>query len=557
MNRESSSLRVTVILALVAVFGALAVRPASAQHDHGNGRAAAGSNVPMFRGVSIHHKITTTSAEAQRLFDQGLGLCFAFNHEEAIRSFEAAARADSSSPMPWWGVALALGPNINMPMSPEAEERAFGVLGKAQARLSRASRAERDYVGALANRYSAPAGENRAARDSAYADAMRALVTKYPADVDAAVLCAEALMDLRPWDLWTTAGDPKPGALEIVSRLEAALKRAPNHIGALHLYIHAMEASQTPGKAEAAADRLRKLSPEAGHLIHMPTHIYLRVGRYDDGVTENQRAIDTDRAYIDRWKIEGIYPMMYANHNIHMRWSALCSIGRSTEALAMSRLLREQAPYAVARQMQPMELFTGATFLTLPRFGRWNEILEEDGPPADLRLTNGAWRFARSLAYAATGRAAEAAVERDSLASIARSVEGTYWGIASGPSVMNFALTFLDGELAARAGRTDDAIVILNRAAGMQDSLQYDEPPQWNMTARQSLGAVLMSAGMPAKAEVIYREDLKRFAENGWSLRGLADALRAQGKKADADAAEARFKKAWAGADVTLTSSRF
>jgi tetratricopeptide (TPR) repeat protein len=248
---------------------------------------------------------------------------------------------------------------------------------------------------------------------------------------------------------------------------------------------------------------------------------------------------------------------MYANHNIHMRWSALCSIGRSAEAIAMSKLLRERAPFAAAQQMQPMELFTGATFLTLPRFGRWREILEEPQPPVDLRLTNGAWRFARALAYAATGRATEAAVERDSLASIARSADGTYWGIAPGASVMNFALTYLDGELAARAGRTDDAIGLLNHAAGMQDSLQYDEPPQWNMTARQSLGAVLMAAGMPAKAEAIYREDLKRYAGNGWSLRGLADALRAQGKNSEADEAETRFKKAWAGADVTLTSSRF
>ncbi|HET9951614.1 MAG TPA: hypothetical protein VFS09_07465 [Candidatus Eisenbacteria bacterium] len=557
MNRESIALRVAALLTLAAVLGPLAAPPASAQHGHGNGRAASGAGVPIFRGVSIHHKISTSSAEAQRLFDQGFGLCFAFNHDEAIRSFEAAARADSASPMPFWGVALALGPNINMPMSPEAEQRALDALAKAEARLARASRAERDYVAALAKRYAAPAGENRAARDSAYADAMRALVKKYPSDVDAAVLCAEALMDLRPWDLWTPGGDPKPGTREIVSRLEAAMKRAPDHIGALHLYIHTMEASQTPGKAEAAADRLKKISPEAGHLIHMPTHIYLRVGRYDEGVKENQRAIETDRAYIDRWKVEGIYPMMYANHNIHMRWSALCAIGRSSEALAMTRLLREKAPFAVAQQMQPMELFTGSTFLTLPRFGRWNEILEEAAPPADLRLTNGAWRFARSLAYAATGRAAEAAVERDSLAAIARSVEGAYWGIAPGPSVMNFALTYLDGELAARAGRTDEAVAILYRAAGMQDSLQYDEPPQWNMTARQSLGAVLMSAGMPAKAEGIYRQDLTRFPENGWSLRGLADALRAQGKNAEADAVEARFKKAWTGADVAITSSRF
>ena len=251
---------------LVLVASPVSVPTAAAQHQHGNDndRAAATRNVPIFRGVAIPHKITTHSAPAQRFFDQGLGLCFAFNHDEAVRSFEAAGHADSTAAMPWWGVALALGPNINMPMSPEAEQRALDALAKAVARLAKATRAERDYVDALSRRYAAPVGENRAGRDSAYADAMRALVKKYPADVDAAVLCAEALMDLRPWDLWTPGGEPKPGATEIVSRLEAAMKRAPNHIGALHLYIHALEASPSPQRAEAAADRLRKLSPEAG-----------------------------------------------------------------------------------------------------------------------------------------------------------------------------------------------------------------------------------------------------------------------------------------------------
>lgn len=531
--------------------------PAVAQHQHGDGRAAATSDIPIFRRVAVHHRITTRSATTQRLFDQGLGLSFAFNHDEAIRSFESAARGDSTSPMPWWGVALALGPNINMPMSPEAEQRALDAVAKARVRAKGASRAERDYIDAVATRYAAPVGERRAARDSAYADAMRALVKKYPADVNAAVLCAEALMDLRPWDLWTPGGDPKPGAEEIVSRLEAAMKRAPDHIGALHLYIHALEASPFPQRAERAADRLRKISPEAGHLIHMPTHIYLRVGRYEEGAAENQRAIDVDSAYIGRWKVEGIYPMMYANHNIHMRWSALCSMGRSADALAMARLLREKAPFRMVREMQPMELFTGSPFLTLPRFGRWAEILEEPAPPSDLRLTNGAWRFARGLAHAATGHPLEAAAERDSLAAIAASAQGLTWGLASGPTLMTFALTFLDGELAARAGRSEEAISLLRRAVAMQDSLQYDEPPPWNMMARQSLGAVLLGVDRAAEAEAVYREDLKRFPENGWSLCGLAIALRAQGKSAEADAADARFRKTWAGSDVNLTSSRF
>ena len=401
------------VLAAFATFAAMlapAALPdpaAAAQPGVDRGGPPRPTGVPMFRGVAVHQKIATKSTSAQRLFDQGLGLCFAFNHDEAIRSFQAAAEIDSAAAMPWWGIALALGPNINNPMSPEAETRALAALAKAQERLAGASKSERDYVAALATRYGSPAGEQRAARDSAYANAMRGLMRAYPNDANAAVLCAEALMDLRPWDLWTMAGEPKPGTMEIVQRLEAALKKTPNHIGALHLYIHTMEASSTPGRAEAAADRLKRISPEAGHLMHMPTHIYLRLGRYADGSRENRRAIDVDREYIARWGVEGVYTMMYANHNIHMRLAALCFEGRSADAIAESRRLRESATDAMVREMQPMELFTGASYLALPRFGRWDDILAQPPPAPDLRLTNAAWRFARGVALAAQGKDAE------------------------------------------------------------------------------------------------------------------------------------------------------
>jgi tetratricopeptide (TPR) repeat protein len=444
-----------------------------------------------------------------------------------------------------------------MPMSPEAEERALAALGKAVDRRAGASRMERDYIDALSRRYGTPVGENRAARDSAYAESMRALVKKYPRDTNTAVLCAEALMNLHPWDLWDVGGEPKPWTPEIVARLEATLKASPNHIGAIHLYIHTVEASNDPGRAEAPADRLRKLNPEAGHLMHMPTHIYLRLGRYAEGAHENQRAIEVDRAYIDRWKVEGVYPMMYANHNIHMRLSALCSLGRSAEAIETGRLLAAAVPAPMLREMQPLELFSGAAYLALPRFGRWTEILALPAPPSDLKLTNAAWRFSRGLALAATGRDEEAGVERDSLAAIAAASEGLYFGLAGGPSITNFALTFLDGERAARAGRTEEGIALLARAAALQDSIPYDEPPQWTMSARQSLGAVLLHEGRAADAEAVYRKDLERLPNTGWSLRGLTDALRAQGKTEEAAEAEARFKKAWAGADVAITSSRF
>lgn len=551
------ALAAAVALLTIGASSALPGGAAAAQPGAVGGGPPRLTGVPMFRNVAVHHKISTKSTTAQRLFDQGLGLCFAFNHDEAIRSFQAAAEIDTAAAMPWWGIALALGPNINMPMSPEAETRALAALAKAQERLAGTSKPERDYVAALAARYRTPAGEARAARDSAYADAMRSLARTYPRDADAAVLCAEALLDLRPWDQWTRSGDPKPGTAEVVQRLEAALKKAPNHIGALHLYIHTMEASATPRRAEAAADRLSRIAPEAGHLIHMPTHIHLRVGRYADASRENLKAIDVDREYIARWGVEGVYPMMYANHNIHMRLAALCFEGRSAEAIAESRRLRESARDEMVREMQPMELFSGGSYLALPRFGRWDDILAATPPPPDFRLTNATWRFARGVALAAKGNDAGAGVERDSLAAIAAASEGLWFGLAPGPVIANFALAFLDGERAARAGRVDEAVRLLGHAAALQDSIPYDEPPQWTMTARQSLGAVLLQAGRAAEAEAVYREDLKRFPETGWSLRGLTDALRAQGKAKDADAAEARFQKAWAAADVPLTTSRF
>ena len=542
---------------IVVLAVGLAAAPAAGRHDGAHGGPPGEPGIPMFRNIAIHHEIATASSTTQRLFDQGLGLCWAFNHDEAVRSFLAAAAADTTAAMPWWGVALALGPNINMPMSPEAEERALAAIAKARLRVGGASPMERDYVEALARRYAAPAGEDRGARDLAYAEAMRDLAMKYPRDMNTAVLCAEALMNLHPWDLWTPGGEPRDWTPEIVDRLEAALKLAPDHIGAIHLYIHTVEASNDPGRAEAAADRLRKIDPEAGHLMHMPTHIYLRVGRYAEGARENARAIEVDREYIDRWKVEGVYPMMYANHNIHMRLAALCFQGRSADAIETARQLAAAAPAEMVREMQPLELFSGAAYLALPRFGRWEEILAQPPPPSVLRLTNAVWRFGRGLALAATGRDQEAGIERDSLASIAASCEGTYFGIASGPSLTTFALALLDGERAARAGRIEEAIERLSRAASLQDSLQYDEPPQWTMTARQALGAVLLGAGRAAEAEAVYREDLKRFPETGWSLRGLADALRAQTKRTEAEAVEARFKKAWSEADVMITSSRF
>lgn len=543
------------VLAICALAILLAAGAAAAQHDHS--ASPPSGQVPVFTGLgAVHHAVGTPSPRTQKLFDQGLRLCYAFNHDEAIRSFREAARIDSGCAMCWWGVALAYGPNINMPMSPEAEKSALEALEHAQALAPRAPAADRAYISALAVRYGTPAGENRASRDSAYADAMRNLRKQYPSDPDAGTLSAEALMDLRPWDLYTPDGDPKPGAEEIVATLESVLRRAPRHTGALHLYIHALEASAHPERAEAAADRLAKLTPEAGHLIHMPSHIYLRVGRYEDASAINARAIQVDRDYIHRYNVQSIYRMMYYPHNIHMRWSALCSQGRSAAASATARELTQAVTWDMVRQMPPMEFFRAVEYTTPARFGNWDEILALPPPPADMRVTTGIWHYARGLALAANQKGNEAVAERDSISAIAAQLPAeAFFGLNPARPVLEFAGTLLDGEIAGRGGRTDDAVRLLSQAAAMQDSLRYDEPPPWYGTARQALGAVLLGAGRAKEAADVYREDLKRYPENGWSLYGLAETLKATGE-ANAPTLD-RFKRAWEKADIELSTSRY
>ena len=559
MFRSRRSMFILIVGIVVAILAGLSC-PNRSVAQHGNhGAPPAAGEVPVFTGLGdVRHPISTRSAEAQRFFDQGLRLAYAFNHDEALRSFEKAASLDSTCAMCWWGVGLVQGPNINMPMSVGAEVNGAAAVERARVLAAQATDAERAYIDALSKRYALPAGENRAERDSAYADAMRALMKAYPGDNDAAVLCAESLMDLRPWNLWTVGGDEQPGTSEIVSILEGVMKRAPRHTGALHLYIHTLEASPHPERAEGAADQLAKLTPEAGHLIHMPTHIYLRVGRYDDAERLNARAVKVDRDYIGKWKIETLYRYMYYPHNIHMRWSALCSQGRGKEAMAAAAELAEAVPFDAVRQMQPMEFFRAPTFLTLARFGRWDAALREPAPPAEFRVTSAVWHYTRGLGQAATGDSVAADASCDSLTAIAAALpEGTYFGLNPAAPLLRFAATHLGGEIAARSGKTDDAIALLTRAAEMQDSLQYDEPPPWPLQARQALGDVLLVAGRAADAARVYEEDLKRFPENGWSLFGLARAARAQKNAKETKIADARFKKAWAKSDTALRGSRF
>jgi tetratricopeptide (TPR) repeat protein len=387
---------------------------------------------------------------------------------------------------------------------------------------------------------------------------MRGLMQAYPNDVDAAVLCAESLMDLRPWDLWTIDGQAQPGTDEIVAILEKALKSNPDHIGAIHLYTHAVEASPNPGRASVYSDKLAKLAPAAGHLVHMPTHIHLRTGRYEDAVEYNALAIQADRQYIGEEKAVNTYTLMYYPHNIHMRWSALCMQGRRRDALEATRQLEVAIPDSVVQAMPMAEFFRVSKSLTQVRFGLWDEILREPAPPAGMVLRGAAWHYARGMAFAAKGKTKDAEAERDSVSAIAGGLsDEVYFSLNQAGPVFKFAAMLLSGEIMARDGRTEEAVVYLTRAAGMQDSLRYDEPKPWNATARQSLGAVLLTAGRAKEAEEVYRKDLAQYPENGWSLYGLTQALRVQKMKKEASAAEKKFKAAWIHSDVTLSASRY
>lgn len=508
--------------------------------------------VPLYTDLGAHHHPITATPEAQSYFDQGLRLMYAFNHDEAIASFKEGARLDPDCAMCWWGVALALGPNINLPMDPKLDPLAWDAVHKAAALAPKVRPEERDYIAAVSQRY-ANQPEQRASLDSAYADAMRALKTKYPEDLDAATLYAEALMDLQPWNYWTVGGQPKGAIEEIVGTLEAVLAKDPNNPGACHYYIHAIEASPAPERGLPCADRLAQLMPGAGHIVHMPGHIYLRVGRYDLAAEHSKHGADEDVGFIGRRHPAGLYPLIYTTHNYHFLWAALQMQGRSTEAIEAARELARRAPPEAVRHLPPMEYYSPTPYLALVRFDRWNEVLEEPAPPDDLKFTTGFYHYARGLAFSSTGKPIEAKAEREKLAAIETAMPADQMANLNSMKVLlGIALKHLDAELALRQGHPQAAVKVLREAVAMEDGLTYDEPPPWYHPIRQVLGNVLLSAGRAKEAEAVFREDLKRFRENGWSLHGLALALAKQGKAKEAQAVTSRFKDAWAEADYPL-----
>jgi len=508
--------------------------------------------VPLYADLGSYHRcIPTGVPDAQRYFDQGLRLVFGFNHAEAIRAFTEAARLDPTCAMCFWGIAYAHGPHVNAGMDSASGVAAYAAAQKAQSLARRASPVERAYIGAVAKRYARVPPPNRGALDSAYATAMCEVSGRYADDLDAATLCAEAMMDLRPWNYWKQpSGEPYPGTLEIVAKLEGVVQRNPEHPGACHFYIHAVEAVQ-PGKAVACAERLARLMPGVGHMVHMPAHIYIRVGRYNEAVESNEHAVHTDEVYIEGQRPQGVYPLAYYPHNLHFLSFAATMAGRSAEAIDAARSLEAKANLDAARVVPMIQSFVPFLDLTLVTFGRWDDLLAHPLPPSDLKYASTMAHYARGVAFAATGKPADAGRELDAVKQAAA---------AAGPAdkpVLDIAMHALMAEIAQRGGRLDEAAAHFKAAMAIEDAMLYFEPPTWYYPIRHSLGAVLLQAGHPAEAEVAYREDLKRFPENGWALFGLMQALRAQGKGADAAAVDTRFRQAWKDADVTLTASRF
>ena len=506
---------------------------------------------------SHHHPITTTSEQAQHYFDQGLRLVYAFNHEEAIRSFEAAAHLDPQAAMPYWGIALALGPNINRAMEKKDERRAIEMVQKARRLADRATPVEQAYIEAMVARYVNRKGLKRKGLDEAYAKAMRSVTQRFPEDTDAATLFAEALMNLRPWDFWKADGQPQPGTDEIVSTLEAVLARHPDHPGACHYYLHAVEASLQPERALPCSERLPGLMPGAGHLVHMPAHIYMRLGMYHEAVERNQQAAHVDEQYLTDQHPTGEYADGYYAHNLHFLWSSLAMEGRNVEAMKAARDLTATITPEEASKDRSKELYLPTPIFSMIRFGRWEELLREPPPRKGLRLMEGMWRLGRGLAHVRTGRLPGAEGERVVLSGLTKQIRlDRSTEEKTEKALLKIAEKVLSGEIAARRRQYEDAIRLFEEAIRIEEALPYSEPPLWPLSVRHHLGAVLLLAERPAEAETVYQADLLRHPDNGWALTGLIQSLRAQQKEDLAVEAEDRFKKAWTYADFIPADSR-
>ena len=519
---------------------------------------------PLFENMGSHElPISTHSELAQRFFNQGMVLLYGFNLEEAARSFEQAYVLDSTCAMAYWGHAYILGPNYNGAMEEDVVEQAYQLSQKAHkiAQQGNVEPWEAAMIEALTARYPQPAGVDRAAADAAYADAMREVQQQFPEEVEIKVLLAEAIMDLHPWDLWKKNGDPQPWTPEILTHLRAALEKNPNHPQANHMYIHATEASQQPNLAETHAQRLETLVPNSGHLVHMPSHTYIRTGDYHSGTIVNQKAVVVDSLYIAACNAQGVYPLAYYPHNIHFLAACAALEGRGELAIEAARLIAANTDKELMREpaMATLQHFYSIPMYVMVKFAQWEQILDVPLPDEDLPYLQGIWNYARGRAYVGQNElpaAKECLAQLQEIARDSALAEVTIWDINSVDHLIAIAAHVLSAEILTAERNFEEAISHLNQAIQIEDNLNYNEPPDWFFSVRHLLGNVLISAGKYQQAEQVYQEDLANFPENGWALSGLYLSLMEQEKESEAMAVKERLDKAWQYADTQLDASR-
>lgn len=530
-----------------------------AASNHSGSWAASPSGMPkpislLPKMGDLHHPVSTTNQTAQRFFDQGLTFVFGFNHDAAIRSFNRALEYDSNLAMAHWGIGLALGPNINLPVSAEAEKAAYDATQRAVALGANATQPEKDYIQALATRYSIAPNADLKALDKNYSEAMKRLVEKYPDDLDAATLYAESLMDLKPWQYWSDDGTPAEGTLHIVETLESVLRRYPQHPGANHYYIHAVEASSHPERALPSAARLETFAPAAGHLVHMPAHVYLRVGDYAAAAHRNEVASEADLDYVQACGITGMYPAMYTSHNMHFAAVAHLLQGRYAAARRYSeRLLNHVKP--VAEQAPDFEAFLPTLEQILVGFGKWEEILALSQPAEKFKLHRGVWHYARGMAFASLNKLELAEKEAEAVAAIRKElgVDAAFGPFNKATDVFLIAGNQLQARIALARKDTDKAAELLKEVLPVEDRLRYMEPPDWYLYTREALGGVLLTAGKYSEAEAVFRKDLDKNRRKGRSLYGLQASLQKQGHKLQAKMIDRGLGKAWENADTAIT----
>ncbi|WP_051189710.1 hypothetical protein [Daejeonella oryzae] len=518
---------------------------------------------PLFTGLGNYHfKVSTKNQLAQKYFNQGLALYYGFNHAEAYRSFYEASKLDPECAMAFWGQALSLGPNINAPMDQADATIVFAAVQKAGFLSAKVSERERDYINALAKRYIPNPPQDRFELDQAYSLAMKILANKYPDDLDAATLYAESIMDLHPWDFWLKDGTARPWTAEILDQLEKVMKVNKDHAGANHFYIHAVEASQNANRAEASADRLRTLLPGAGHLVHMPAHIYIRTGQYHKGTISNEASIKADQLYLNECNSKGLYGLIYHPHNYHFLWACTTLEGRGDYAIKAADSLSSKfksemmlSPFGFTVQ----HLYVTPVFAKV-RFGKWDKLIEMESMDKKYVYANAMIHYGRGVAFAKKGMTGKALAEKAELEKLMSdtTLRNISVGALNSPyAIMAVADKVLDAEIASAKKNYTAAVNLLKEGVKLEDELNYTEPADWHHPVRQVLGALLLKTGKAAEAEKFYREDLKVYPENGWSLYGLHQALVAQNKEEESKVVKSRYDKVFVLADAKLTSSTF